>query len=112
MRRDASLPRVMEAPVLGAPPVPTVPRPERWTLGSGLRVVAVPRAGIPQVALRLVVPAGSAADPREYPGTASLVAALLTEGTTSLDADALNERIDALGASVARTPGTTGPRWR
>lgn len=105
MPRDASLPRVMEAPTLGAPPVPAVPSPERWTLANGLRVVAVPRAGIPQVALRLVVPAGSAADPREYPGTASLVAALLTEGTTSMDADALNERIDALGASVSAHAG-------
>lgn len=105
MPRDASRPRVMEAPTLGAPPVPTVPRPERWTLANGLRVVAVPRAGIPQVALRLVVPAGSSADPYEYPGTASLVAALLTEGTASLDAEALNARIDALGAAVSAHAG-------
>lgn len=105
MPRDAALRRVMEPPALGAPPVPRVPRPERWTLANGLRVVAVPRGGIPQVALRLAVPVGSAADPARYPGTASLVAALLTEGTLGLDADALNARIDALGASVSASTG-------
>jgi len=105
MLREPFSPRALPAPVLGAPPVPRVPRPERWTLASGLRVVAVPRTGIPQVALRLVIPAGSSADPREYPGTSALVAALLTEGTLSLDAEALNARIDALGASVSAHGG-------
>lgn len=105
MLREPFAPRVLPAPALGAPPVPRVPRPERWALASGLRVVAAPRSGIPQIALRLVIPAGSSADPREYPGTSSLVAALLTEGTLSLDAEALNARIDALGASVSAHGG-------
>jgi zinc protease len=104
MRRSPLL-RALPAPTLGAPPVPRVPRPERWMLPNGLRVVAVPRAGIPQVALRLVVPAGSVADPAQYPGTSALVASLLTEGTLALDAEALNARIDALGASVSAHGG-------
>ena len=93
-------PRTLPFPALGVPPVPRVPVPERWTLPGGLRVVAVPRAGIPQVALRVVLPAGSAADPTECPGTAALVGSLLTEGTETSDADTLNARIDALGASL------------
>ena len=92
--------RTLPFPALGAPPVPRVPRPERWALPGGLRVVAVPRAGIPQVALRVVLPAGSAADPAEYPGTAALAGALLTEGTDRSDAETLNARIDALGAAL------------
>lgn len=87
-------------PLPGAPPAPRVPRPERWLLSNGLRVVAVPRRHLPQVAMRLILPAGAAADPAEFPGTASLVGALLTEGTSRTPAEELNARIDALGASV------------
>ncbi|MBV9772775.1 MAG: insulinase family protein [Gemmatimonadetes bacterium] len=105
MPHNAAAPRVLPAPALGAPPVPRVPVPERWTLPNGARVVFLPRAGIPQVALRLVLPAGSSADPAEYPGTAALVASLLTEGTRGYDATALNARIDALGASVGAHAG-------
>ncbi|MDQ3308566.1 MAG: insulinase family protein [Gemmatimonadota bacterium] len=93
-------PELLPRPLLGPPPSPRVPRPERWTLPNGLRVLAAPRAGLPQVVLRLVIPAGSAADPAHFPGTASLVGSLLTEGTVHRDADALNMQIDRLGACL------------
>lgn len=93
-------PELLPQPRLGAPPAPRVPQPVRWTLANGLRVLAVPRAGLPQVVVRLTLPAGSAADPREFPGTASLVGTMLTEGTASRDAAAFNEQIDQLGACV------------
>ncbi len=92
-------------PPLGPPPAPRVPRPERWTLANGLRVVAVPRVGVPQVVLRLGIPAGAAADPAPYFGTAALVGELLTEGTERYSAEALNERLDALGAAVSVQTG-------
>jgi zinc protease len=91
---------ILPTPVLGAPPRTHVPLPERWTMENGLRVVALPRPGIPQVVLRLVIPAGGASDPREHPGTASLVAHLLTEGTQSMSADELNARLDLIGAAM------------
>lgn len=87
-------------PTAGAPPHPRVPRPERWTMAGGLRVVALPKRTVPQVVLKLVLPAGAAADPAAYPGAAALVGHLLTEGTATLGADELNERLDGLGASV------------
>jgi predicted Zn-dependent peptidase len=96
---------ILAPPVPGAPPRPRVPRPERWTLENGLRVVALPKHSIPQVVIRLVIPAGGAADPREHPGTASLVAHLLTEGTQSMSADALNARLDLLGAAMHASVG-------
>lgn len=92
----AAVPR----PRLGPPPAPRVPEPERWTLANGLRVVFAPSYRIPHLAMRLILPAGSAADPAEHPGTASLVGSLLTEGTAQRDADALHARLDALGASL------------
>ncbi|HET7229839.1 MAG TPA: pitrilysin family protein [Longimicrobium sp.] len=97
---DAMTPAILPPPVLGPPPAPRVPRPERYTLPNGLRVVSAPRHGIPQVVLRLVLPAGSAADPREYPGTAGLVGHLVTEGTATMAAEALHARLDLLGAAV------------
>jgi zinc protease len=96
---------VLPPPVPGAPPRPRVPRPERWTMASGLRVVALPKHTIPQVVLRLVIPAGGASDPAGHEGTASLVAHLLTEGTQSLSADELNARLDLLGAAVHASVG-------
>jgi len=96
---------VLPAPVPGPPPRPRVPRPERWVMENGLRVVAIQKRGIPQIVLRLVIPAGGAADPKEHPGTASLVAHLLTEGTLSMTADELNARLDLLGASVHASSG-------
>ena len=88
-------------PVPGAPPRPRPPEPLRWTLENGLRIVAVPRSTLPQVAMRLVVPAGSATDPDGSEGLAALVGALLTEGTAGLTAEELNRRLDWLGASAS-----------
>lgn len=101
MRQDRTASRPAAAPVLGPPPVPRVPEPYRTTLGNGLRVVALPRPEVPQVVLRLVLPAGAAADPDTAPGTASLVGSLLTEGTERRDGEALNEALDTLGAAVS-----------
>jgi len=104
MPPEATLP-VLPRPTLGPPPAPRVPRPERYALANGLRVVAAPRAGVPQVVLRLVLPAGSVAEPRDFPGTASLVGHLLTEGTESTSADELHARLDLLGAGVQPSVG-------
>ncbi len=98
-------PELLPRPRLGPPPPPRAPRPERWTLSNGLRVLAAPRAGLPQVVLRLVIPAGSSADPAEFPGTASLVGSLLTEGTRSRQADAFSTQIDRLGACIGAHVG-------
>lgn len=97
--------RVLPRPQLGPPPAPRVPRPARATLSNGLRVVFIPRDGIPQVAIRLVVPAGSVADPPGLPGTAGLTAALLTEGTRRHSAEELHERVDELGAALCAHAG-------
>ena len=91
---------LLRPPRPGPPPRPRVPHPERWVLANGLRVLAITRRGLPQVVVRLVVPAGSAADPPGFEGTASLVGSLLTEGTAELSAAAFNTRVDHLGAAL------------
>jgi zinc protease len=97
---ETKLARVLALPRPGAPPRPRVPSPVRWEMENGLRVVAIPSRGVPQVAVRVVLPAGAAADPAGHPGTAGLVGALLTEGTARLDAATLNARLDLLGAAI------------
>ncbi|HEX6926534.1 MAG TPA: pitrilysin family protein [Longimicrobiaceae bacterium] len=94
--RRAVLPR----PVPGRPPRPRPPAAERQTLDNGLRVVTVTRATVPQIAIRLVLPAGSAADPQGHEGLASLTGGLLLEGTEALSAYELHRRLDWLGASL------------
>lgn len=96
LRRTAVLP----VPRPGVPPLPRVPKPERFTLSNGLRVVAVQRPALPQVAVRIILPAGAASDPPGAPGTASLTGSLVTEGTGSMSAIELNRKVDLLGASL------------
>jgi len=100
MKGDRFANRTLPLPVAGEPPFPVPPTPTRFTLRNGLRVVVVARNELPQVAIRLVVPAGSAADPGTAPGTASLVGALLTEGTRGRSATEFNQHLDSLGASL------------
>lgn len=87
-------------PALGRPPHPRVPRAERWTLSNGLRVAAVLDRRVPHLALRLIVGAGSTADPSGRPGTASLTGSLLLEGTAEHDALQLHQLLDAQGAAL------------
>jgi zinc protease len=93
--------RALPMPAPGAPPRPQVPTPRRATLTNGLRVVAVEHGALPQVALKLIVPTGAVADPEGARGLAALTGALLLEGTARHTAEALSDRLDALGASVS-----------
>lgn len=98
-------PRVLPAPEIGPPPLPSVPEPERFLLDNGLRVVAIRRPGLPHVAARLIIDAGAVSDPSNGPGIASLTASLLVEGTAEYSALELNERIDRIGATLGARAG-------
>jgi zinc protease len=99
-RTDRGRQMLMSPPIPGAPPPPRAPQPVRATLPNGLRVVAASRVQLPQIAMRLLLPAGSAFEPPAWPGTAGLVGCLLTEGTERWTADQLNLQLDRLGASL------------
>ena len=92
---------VLTRPTPGTPPRPRPPVPERWTLSNGIRLLTVRRPALPQVALRVVLPAGSAADLPDREGLASLVGSLLTEGTERYGSEELNRRLDLLGSSLS-----------
>ena len=87
-------------------PVPGTPRPyhfphfERRVLPNGLTLVVAPVRDLPIVTLHALVDAGAAHDPRGAEGTAMLTAALLAEGTTSMDGATLADRFEGLGSAV------------
>src|SRR6516165_3345158 len=56
------------------------------TLPNGLQVIAVLHHEQPAVSMRLLVRAGSAADPQARTGLAHMAAALLDQGTTTQSA--------------------------
>ncbi len=96
-----------ENPPAVPPPKPVVlPLPVVHGLPNGLRVVVIERHSLPLLTLRLVLRAGAEADSPDLPGTAQMVAALLTEGTTRRKARQIAEAIDSVGGTI-----DTGADW-
>jgi len=87
-------------PEVGPPPRAQFPALERATLSNGLQVVLAERRAIPQVRFDLLVDAGSASDQFAHPGTASLAMNMLDEGTTTLNALQISDRLAELGATL------------
>lgn len=71
------------------------------SLANGLRLVVVPWHEVPFVTVAVVVPGGSAADPRGREGVATFVAQLLTRGTDRRGHEDLSRALDRRGISLA-----------
>jgi zinc protease len=95
-----------------SPPGPLPARDVRFppyqfkTLANGLQVIAVSHHEQPAVSLRLIVRAGGAQDPASKGGVATLVAALLDQGTTSKDAEQIATAIDSIGGLIGTGAGS------
>ena len=76
------------------------PRFVRKTLSNGLDVWFASWKTLPLVTVELLVPAGTADDPRGKSGLATLTAALLDKGTTRLTATELGEALETLGVTL------------
>ena len=70
-------------------------------LPNGLRVVVAHRPGVPLVAARLVVRAGSAVDPAGSFGLAHLVALAARRGAGRRNGRAIDDLVESLGANLA-----------
>jgi zinc protease len=57
------------------------PRVSRHVLSNGLELRAIAHRNVPVVAVVLLVPCGTAADPRDRPGLAAFTTDLLDEGS-------------------------------
>ena len=76
------------------------------TLANGLQVIAVSHHEQPAVSLRLLVRAGGAQDPADKPGVASLLAAVLDQGTTTRSAEQIATTIDSIGGVLGSVSAT------
>jgi zinc protease len=93
--RTAAPPR--KAASTGALTLPTL---HESTTPSGLKVIAAERGPLPLVSMRLVLRAGSATDPEGKQGLADFTARLLRRGTRRLTAQAIDETVEFVGASL------------
>jgi len=98
-KTPSSFDRSLE-PTLG--PDPVVVPPEIWSdeLSNGIDIYGIAYDEIPLVNYSLVIKGGHLLDQPELPGTAYLVAELMTEGTATKTPEELEEVIDMLGASI------------
>ena len=87
-------------PAMG--PDPVVVPPEVWSdqLDNGLEVYGISYEELPLVNYSLVIKGGHLLDPAELPGTAYLMAELMTEGTANRTPEELEEAIEMLGANI------------
>ncbi|NVJ00637.1 insulinase family protein [Myxococcus sp. AM009] len=92
------------APKRGAPRATssalTLPTLHESTTSSGLKVIAAERGPLPMVSVRLVIRAGSATDPDGKHGLADFTARLLRRGTRRMNAQAIDEAVEFVGASL------------
>jgi zinc protease len=73
---------------------------QHWQTQNGARVYFVPAMELPMVDVQVVFDAGSARD-GDRPGLARLVSRLLDQGAGDMDADAIAERFEDLGAQFS-----------
>lgn len=76
------------------------PTIEHWVAETGARVYFVPSDALPIVDVRIDFPAGSARDPEDKAGLASMTRGLLETGTRGLDEQQISERIADTGAQI------------
>ena len=92
-------------PLPGPNPGFTFPVAGRQRLPSGLSLRTVERHGLPMVSLALLLPAGSALDPDERPGLASMTADMLDEGSGDRSAIEMQEALARIGAELDTETG-------
>ncbi len=103
---------VLKAEADRTPPPPAgpavaavVPAASEKTLANGLRVIVANRPGLPLVAADLRFAAGSALDPSDRAGLASITADVATRGTTTRSATDIAREVESLGATLNATAG-------
>jgi predicted Zn-dependent peptidase len=87
-------------PELGTPASASFPDLQRATLKNGLKIILAERKGVPTISGRLVMNAGFASDVLTKPGLASLAMDMMDEGTKTMDALQISEKMQLLGASI------------
>jgi zinc protease len=98
-KTPSAIDRTKEPP---AGPEPEVRVPGVWkaTLNNGIRVYGTENRELPLVSMSVVIAGGAMADDIAMPGVASMVAAVLPQGTRSKTPEELEEETELLGSSI------------
>ena len=82
------------------------PAVETWTLKNGMNVWFVAQEQAPLISMKLVIPVGSATDPKTKAGTTSLMADMLDEGAGNMDALQLSDAFAQLATDYGASAST------
>jgi zinc protease len=90
-----------QSPPPALPPRPLqLPKPTSYKLPNGLTVVLLEDHRVPFVSFQLGIKAGDAADPKELPGLATVVADMITEGTNKRTSKEIAGDVDSIGGAL------------
>jgi zinc protease len=93
---------------LAAWPAAAAPIAHREVLPNGTVLLVAERPGVPIVAVRVFMRAGSVFDPQDRGGLASLTGSLLTRGTAKRSGTELDDAIEFVGGSLEAGAGRDG----
>lgn len=97
----AQAPDRSKPPELGPPPTLHLPEIQRFQLSNGLQVLLMEKHQVPLVQINVLIKAGTAMDPANRPGLASMTVDMLDEGAGDRNALQLADAIDYLGANLS-----------
>jgi zinc protease len=95
-------------PSPGAAVPVTPPAISRTRLANGLEVITAKSGDVPLATMFLVVKGGSATDPRDKAGLASLAADLATKGTAARTGQQIAAELESLGAQIGNGASNDG----
>ncbi len=98
-KTPSAIDRTLEPPAGSAPGV-TVPTVWKATLANGIRVSGVENREVPLVEINLSLDGGISQDDIALPGVASLVAAVLPQGSKNKTPEEFEEEIRLLGSAI------------
>lgn len=96
---------LIKTPAPKEPSAVKLPPIKRFKLSNGLKVIAVVRHDLPQVAFQLGIHAGGDQVPLDKAGLAQFTAAMLVRGTQSRSALTIAKQIDYVGGTLGGSAG-------
>jgi predicted Zn-dependent peptidase len=88
-------------PEVGPAKSASFPEIQQRTLKNGMKVMLAQRPDVPTVVMNMMFDAGYSTDQMTSPGTAALAMNLLDEGTKSLNALQISDKLSMLGAGIS-----------
>lgn len=103
-RTPSSIDRTVEPPT-GKDPAVNIPEIRKLDLSNGIKVYLIENKELPLVNMSIVLEGGAAQDNISLPGVASLVTAVLPQGTKNKTPEELEEEIELLGSDIRMYAG-------